>query len=119
MKMIVKMTLFFGVVLLNYVHADQLAVCVRCSNGQSLANLRIQVQDQTGLAIPGVTQTDGQGVFVIENSETFITPFLMFFEDKNGSTCGPYMVAQGIGFDMGQVFLNYYPTDVPCSCAGL
>lgn len=97
--------------------ADDLTVTVVC-NGQKVGKLPITVYDSQFEQIPNVEQTDNQGQFIIENSQNYMQPFMLFFRAANGSTCGSYTVivnGDGVGF----VGLNYYPTELPCSCSKL
>ena len=114
MTKMMKMTAIALCVLSSLV-ANSLSVTVRCSNGQNVANLPITVLDATGAKVAGLTKTNAQGVFVINNSQNYQTPFNMFFTAKNGSMCGAYNI--NISGNTGMVSLNYYPTELPCSCA--
>lgn len=98
--------------------AVTITVTVTCSNGQSVNSLPIRVVDSVGTEVPDVTETDSQGVFEIANSETFTAPFHIFFNEPNGSTCGSCGVVT-ISSTTGFVTINYYPTELPCSCANL
>jgi len=113
-KILLSMTTFICV----SVFGDTLSVVVLCSNGQLVPNLPVTVFDSNGQAIPNVDPTDSNGVFVINNSEMYAFPFYMYFTTPQGYECGSYYIyvdPQG----MGQVALNYYPTELPCSCANL
>lgn len=98
--------------------SDQILVTLHCSNGSNCPNVRIEVYDSLGAQVPNLTATDEKGQFVIENSETFVEPFSFFYRGRNGSTCGGeriFVDASGNGY----VYLNYYPTELPCSCGNL
>lgn len=96
--------------------AESILVKVEC-NGRFLPNLPISVFDSSqAQPLPGISITDSEGAFVIENSELFMPPFFFFFTAKNGSSCGSYPVNL-IDPSEGRVELFYYPTNVPCSCS--
>jgi hypothetical protein len=105
----------FWLFCIGTLQADTNTVVINC-NGQSIPNLPIQVVDATGLVVSGVSITDKEGLFVISNSETYVTPFRLLFNTPNGSVCGPYRVFQ-TDLNHGRVDLNYYPTNLPCSCS--
>ena len=122
MKSLIKVglrSLLFSVTLtLTPVFADTLRVTVTCSNGQFVSNLPVTVVDSTGQTIPNVESTNSEGVFLIDQSEMYTLPLFMYFTTPQGNECGSYYIyidPQGFG----QVCLNYYPTELPCSCAQL
>lgn len=94
-----------------------LSVNINC-NGQSVRQLQIAVFDSTGVQVPNLNETDPNGAFVIVNSEHYLAPFSMFFTLRNGSQCGSYPITQSSATE-GAVYLNYYPTELPCSCSKL
>ena len=114
MTKMMKMTAI-AVCVLSSLVADSLTVTVQCSNGQYVTNLPISVYDSAGTEVSGLTVTDSQGTFVINNSQNYQAPFNMFFTAKNGSMCGAYNI--NVNGSTGSVSLNYYPTELPCSCA--
>ena len=101
--------------LISPLAAVDLTVTIACSNGKTVPNLPVTVYDSTGEKVSGISRSNSQGVFVIQNSETYTEPFHMFFTAQNGSMCGSYTVMQE--GTVGRVVLNYYPTDLPCSCS--
>lgn len=122
MKSLIKMgsrSLLLGVTLaFAPVFADTLSVTVTCSNGQVVSNLPVTVVDSNGQMIPDVEPTNSKGIFMIDNSEMYTLPLFMYFTSPQGYECGSYYIyidPQGLG----QVSLNYYPTELPCSCSQL
>lgn len=114
-----KIAFFVGCGLLSTsLLADTIEVLVRCSNGRAVPRLSVSVRDADGVAVPGNLKTDQSGKFLIENSETFNAPFYMSFTTKTGATCGYYPIYE-LSPTQGYVGLNYYPTNLPCSCAQL
>ncbi len=110
--------LFASGLLWNSASATTVNVTVTCSNGANVPNLPISVTDTSGQKIPNIQPTNAQGVFQIEDSELYLPPFYMWFKTKNGSTCGGYYIFIDSN-DNGQVQLQYYPTELPCSCSKL
>ena len=122
MKSLVKWVLsvcsFMAIVGSLPASAENVTVTVTCSNGQNVANLPISVVDSAGTTIPGAVVTDSSGSFLISNSEGFVPPFYLSFQSLQGSACGAYYIYVN-SENVGVVSLNYYPTNVPCSCAAL
>lgn len=106
-----------ALVFMHTLCADTLPVLVWCNNGQPVPNLSITVVDFLGVAVAGVTSTDSQGNFQIENTENYTAPFYMSFTTSQGSICGQYSIS--VSENQGCVTLNYYPTCSPCSCSRL
>ena len=98
--------------------AETINVTVRCSNGKNVPNLPVRVLDSNLQEVPDVQPTDVHGVFHIENSELFTAPFFMYFTTPSGGTCGSYFIYIDPANE-GHVDLNYYPDNLPCSCAKL
>jgi hypothetical protein len=99
-------------------HADSITVTVRCSNGQAVKNLSVAVRDSLGDDIPNLLPTNSKGTFVIENSELYTPPFYLWYQTSQGSVCGSYYINLTQP-NQGLVQLNYYPTELPCSCSNL
>lgn len=98
--------------------ADILTVTVVCDNGSLIGNLPITVYDFEGEEVSDISSTNSEGVFVINDSQNYTAPFYLFFKSQSGSSCGAYNVVEN-GADVGFVYLNYYPTELPCSCSKL
>jgi|SRR3990172_193548 len=98
--------------------ATTIDVTVHCSNGKNVPNLPVRVLDSNLQEVPDVQPTDVHGVFHIENSELFTAPFFMYFTTPSGGTCGSYFIYIDPANE-GHVDLNYYPDNLPCSCAKL
>jgi len=107
----------FGFAGISALVAQDLTVQMDCNN-QPVGQVPIQVFDSSNVQVPNLDTTDSDGVFVIVNSETFNAPFYLFFTTPNGSTCGSYPIVQNTPSE-GSVYLNYYPTELPCSCSKL
>ncbi len=110
-------TLFF-LVLATSAFADTVPVTVTCSNGMKVPNLAVSVIDSLGQTVADVQPTNSLGQFTIEDSELYTAPFYMWFRTKSGSICGSYYIYIDQD-DAGWVHLNYYPTELPCSCSKL
>jgi hypothetical protein len=114
-------TLFFLIIpafLVSPLSADTFTVTVKCSNGANITKLQVEVFDSLNVSVPDVSPTDSNGEFVIENSETYTAPFYMCFKTPSGSMCGNYSINE-ITPATGSVMLNYYPTNLSCSCSKL
>ena len=105
-----------GVFTLAPLFSDTVTVNVLCSNGRSVPNLVINVVDSLGQQVVGASQTDADGNFAIVDTQLYTAPFSMSFTTTNGSTCGRYPVNIDSG-STGVISLNYYPTQLPCSCS--
>ncbi len=97
--------------------ADPLTVTVTCSNQRAMSKLQVLVYDNMGTRINATTPTDVRGRFTIPDPEGYWPPFYVRLQLDWGG-CGPYKI-QMINEEEGEVRLNYYPTELPCSCANL
>ncbi len=109
--------LWTAMILSSPLFGTDLTVNIDC-NGQAVKQLKIAVFDETRTQVTGLNETESDGSFVIQNSELYSAPFYMFFTDASGSQCGSYPITQHSATE-GVVYLNYYPTELPCSCSKL
>ena len=98
--------------------ATDITVTVWCNGVTVREGVEISVYDANYTPVTGISTTNQDGQFVIENAEDYVEPFSMFFTADNGSTCGAYSVGLSSPTE-GTVQLAYYPTGLSCSCSHL
>ncbi len=107
------------VVSCSILSATTLTVNVSCSNGLMVSNLTVTgVADINGEQMTFSTPTDQNGNFEVYDIEDFTEPFFMSYQTPESVVCDGNYISVFSG-DRGQVWLNYYPENVPCSCANL
>jgi len=95
--------------------AQDMVITVWCTNGVGVPGLPVKVIDANrNILFEGATNRSG-GFTMSQH----IAPIYMIFSAANGSTCGPYNVQldDPNAPTEGTITLQYYPTNVPCSCA--
>jgi len=96
-------------------YAQDMVITVWCTNGVGVPGLPVKVIDANrNILFQGATNPSGEFTMT-----KHIAPIYMTFSAANGSTCGPYNIQLDDPSEptSGTLTLQYYPTNVPCSCA--